>query len=87
MYARVLPKNVMHCRECFPFLGINRKRLCQTLSSVDSSVICPLIWMFTSIRSYRKINKLLTGHCDYIKMIAPRAMTNFWENKAKQTFM
>ena len=39
MYARVVAENLMHCREKILFFAINRKRLCQTLSSVDNSVI------------------------------------------------
>ena len=37
-----------------------------------------LIWMFSSIRSYRKINN---GFYVYVIMITPRAMTNFQANK------
>ena len=32
-------ESLMHYRECLLFLDINRKRLCQTLSSVDNSII------------------------------------------------
>ena len=39
---------------------------------------CLLIWMFSSIRSYRKINN---GFYVYVIMITPRAMTNFQANK------
>ena len=39
MYATVLAENLMYCQECLLFLSINRKRLCQTLSSVEISVI------------------------------------------------
>ena len=58
MYARVLVENLMHCRQCLVFLAINRKRLCQNSFICGQVNHCPLIWMFSSIRSYRKINKL-----------------------------
>ena len=58
MYARVLAERLMHCRECLLFLAINIKRLGQTLSSVNNSNYCPLIWMFNFSSSYRKINEL-----------------------------
>ena len=42
MYVRVLAESLMHCQECPLFLGINRKKWCQTLSSVDNSIIALL---------------------------------------------
>ena len=56
MYTTVLAESLMHCRECLLFFAINRKRLCQTLSSVEDLIIVLLFG--SSIRSYRKINKV-----------------------------
>lgn len=39
MYATLLGESFMHCRECFLFLAINRKRVYQTFSPVGSSVV------------------------------------------------
>ena len=46
MYARVLAESLMHYRECRLFLAINRERFCQTLSSVDNSIILLLFGCF-----------------------------------------
>ena len=37
---------------------------------------CPLTWMFSSTRSYRKIS-YMRGLYIYVTMITPRVMTNF----------
>ena len=42
MYAGALAEILMHYRECLLFLAINRKKVCQTLSSKDNSIIVPL---------------------------------------------
>ena len=59
MHARVLAESLMHYQECLLFLVINIKRLCLTNSFISRQFNHgPLIWIFSSIRSYRKINKL-----------------------------
>ena len=70
IYARVLAESLMHYRECFLFFAINRKKFVSNSFIRGQSSYCPLIWMFSPIRSYRKINKLhkrslLLCHNDY----------------------
>ena len=72
-------KKILKCQECLLFLAINKKRSWQTLSSVDNSTIS----MFSSIRSYRKINKLHERSLRLCHNIKPRAMMNFWASKVK----
>ena len=61
MQTRLLAENYMHSRVCPLFLAI---KLFSIKFLVSNSFICgkfnycPLIWMFSSIRSYHKINKL-----------------------------
>ena len=50
-------KSLMHYRECLLFLAIDRKVMSNFFISGQFNY-CALIWMFSSIRSYRKINKL-----------------------------
>ena len=42
MYARAFAEILMQYRECLLFLAINKKKVCQTLSSEDNSIIVPL---------------------------------------------
>ena len=58
MYARGLAKSLMHYQECLLFLAINRKKVISNFFVCRQFNYCPLIWIFSSIRSYRKISKL-----------------------------
>ena len=73
MYARVPPKKLMHCRESLLFLAINRKQLCQTLSSVENSVIVLLFSFLVLIGLTGKSTNYMRRLCGYVKMITPRA--------------
>ena len=82
MYAKVLAEKLMHCRESFLFLAINRKMLCQTLSSVNNSVIVLLFGCLVLLGFTEKSTNYVRGLYGYVKQNTPRAMTNFGENKA-----
>ena len=60
MYARVLAESLMYYRGCFLFLAINNNKKKVVSNSFISGQFnyCLHIWMFSSVRSYRKINKL-----------------------------
>ena len=59
------------------FFAINRKRLCQTLSSVDNSVIFLLFGCLILLGLTGKSRNYMRGLYDYAIMMAPRAKTNF----------
>ena len=70
MYARVPAESLMHYRECLLFLDINRKRLCQTLSSVDNSIIVLLFGCIVLLGLKEKSTNYMRGlyvlcHNDY----------------------
>ena len=63
MYARGLAESLMHYREC-SFLSYGQKKVMTNSFISGQFNYCPFIWMFSSIRSYRKINKLaITSSC------------------------
>lgn len=74
IYVRGLVQNLVRCRECLLFLTTNRKRFCQTLSSVDNSI--NILLFESSIGSYGKL-KNMRGFYDCFKIITIQAMTNF----------
>ena len=77
MYARVLAESLMHYRECLLFLAMNRKRLCQTLSTVDNSIIVLFFRCLVLSGLTEKSTNYMRGLYVYVIMITPRAMTNF----------
>ena len=77
MYARILAERLMHYRECLLFLAINIKRLCQTLSSVNNSIIALLFGCLILAALIEKSTNYMRGLYDYVIMITLRAMTNF----------
>ena len=87
MYARVLAANLIRCRVCLLFLAISRKRLCQIHSTVDNSIIVLIYGGLVLKDLTEKSTNFKRGYYDYVKMITPGGMTNFWANKAWQTFM
>ena len=77
MYARVLAESLMHCREFLPFLVINKKSLCQTLSLVENSIIVLLFGCLVLLGLTAKTTNYIRGLHDYVIMVTPQAMTEF----------
>ena len=77
MFARVLAKSLMHYCECLLLLAINRKKLCQTLSSVDYSIIILLFGYLVLLGLTEKSLNYMRGLYEYVIMITSRAMANF----------
>ena len=57
MYARVLVESLMHYRVS-SLLSYQQKKVVSNSFISGQFNYCPLIWIFSSIGSYRKINKL-----------------------------
>ena len=57
MYARELSESLMHCRVSSLLSYLQKKVAINSFLSGEFNY-CSLIWMFSSIRSYRQINKL-----------------------------
>ena len=66
MYAKVLAEKLMHCRESLLFLAINRKMLCQTLSSVDNSIIVLLFGCLVLLGFTEKSTNYVRGLYGYV---------------------
>ena len=81
MYARMLAESLMHYRECLFFLVINRKRFCQTLSSIDNSIIALLYGFLVLLGLTEKSPNYMIGLYVFVIMITPGAITNFQANK------
>ena len=77
MHARVLAESLMHYRESLLFSRINRKRLCQTLSSVDSSIIIHLFGCLVLLGLTKKSTKHMGGLYVYVIMVTSWVMANF----------
>ena len=75
--ARVLAASSMHYRKCLLFLAINRKRLCQILSSVEKLIIVLLFGYLILLDFKEKSTNHIRGLYDCVIMITSRAMTNF----------
>ena len=58
-------------------LSYQQKRLYQTLSSVDNSIIVLLFGCSVILGLTKKSAHYLRGLFDHVKMIIPRVMTNF----------
>ena len=61
MYARVLAESLMHYRECLLFLAINRKKLCQTFSSVGNLIIVLLFICLVQLDFIEKSKNYMRG--------------------------
>ena len=71
MYARVLVESLMHYRECPLVLPINKKGLCQTVSSVDDSVIVLLFGCLILLVLTEKSTNYMRGLYVYVIMVTP----------------
>ena len=71
----------VHCLACLLFLVINRKRLCQTFSSVHNSIIVLLSGYLVLLGLIEKSTNYISGLYDYVKMIIPQALTNFEQTR------
>ena len=72
----------MSCQECSLFIAINKKRSFQALSSVDNAIIVLLFGYLVALGLTKKSTIYMGVLYDYVKMIAPQDITNFWESKA-----
>ena len=77
MNARVLAESLMIYREYLLFLAVNRKRLCQTLSSVDHLILVLLFGCLVLLGVAEKSTNYMRSLYFYDIIITPRAMTNF----------
>ena len=65
MYAKVLAESLMHYRDCLLFLAISRKRLSQSLSLVDNSIIVLLFGCIVLLGLTEKPTKYMRGSRSY----------------------
>ena len=72
--------------QCLFFLAINRKRLCQALSSVDNSVIFLLFGCLILLGLTEKSTNYMRGLYVYVIMITPRAITDFYNLSSHKKF-
>ena len=76
LFGITIDQHLMHYRGCL-FLAINRKRSCQTLSSVANSIIGLLFGCLVLLGFTEKSTNYMRGLYVYVIMVTPRAITNF----------